>query len=77
MVLATLAGIGLFGPGILMDDYSSCGLLRIFGTCQDKSREKAKNIKELHKYTIKLTDYAAEYEEHVNEKFFLVADKFS
>ena len=33
MLLATLAEIGLFGPGILIDDSSSCGLLGIFGTC--------------------------------------------
>ena len=77
LALATLAGVGLFGPGILMDDSSSCGLLGIFGTCQDKSRENAKNIKELHEYTIRLTEYVAEYEEQVNEKFFLVADKLS
>ena len=38
MVLATIAGIGLFGPGILMDDSPSCGLLGVFDTCQDKTK---------------------------------------
>ena len=60
MVLATLAGIGLFAPGILMDDSPNCGLRGTFGTCHDKSRENAKNIKHLYDYTIRLTDYVAE-----------------
>ena len=75
--LAAIAGIGLFGPGIFMDDSSSCGLLGIFGTCQDKSRANAQNIKELHEFTTRLTDHVVEFEEQVNEKFFLVADKLA
>ena len=71
MALATLSGIGLFGPGVLMDISASCGLLKTVGTCQDKSRENAKNINN------RLTEHVAEYEEQVNEHFFLVADKLS
>ena len=40
-----LAGaVGLFGTGIMFGASDDCGILGIFGSCQEKARTNAKNI---------------------------------
>ena len=41
-----VASIGLFGGGILVGN-QGCGLKGIFGSCQEKAKEKAKNIERM------------------------------
>ena len=40
--LATIAGVGFFGPGVLLAGIGgSCGFLGTFGSCKDKSKANA------------------------------------
>ena len=74
--LATINGVGLFGPGVLLTVIGgSCGILGIFGSCKDKSKAKAENIERKHEYTMALTDYVKEMEDRTNEQFFLVTNE--
>ena len=76
--LATIAGVGLFGPGVLLAGIGgSCGILGIFGSCKDKSKANAENIERMHEYTMALTDYVKEMEDGTNEKFFLVTNEIA
>ena len=73
---AILAGIGLFGGGILLGN-SDCGITGIFGNCQESGRKNAENIDRLNRFTSILTDYVVEFEENTNEKFFMVSNELS
>ena len=71
-----MAGIGLFGGGILLGN-SDCGITGIFGNCQESGRKNAENIDRLNRFTSILTDYVVEFEENTNEKFFMVSNELS
>ena len=73
---AILAGIGIFGGGILLGN-SDCGITGIFGNCQESGRKNAENIDRLNRFTSILTDYVVEFEENTNEKFFMVSNELS
>ena len=42
--LAVAGAVGLFGTGIMFGASDDCGILGIFGSCQEKARTNAKNI---------------------------------
>ena len=54
-----LAGIGVFGSGILMGHQCS-GITGIFGSCQDTGRQNAENIDRLQQHASALTDFVME-----------------
>ena len=74
---AAIAGIGLFGSGIMMGNSGGCGLMEIFGSCQDQAQANAKNIESLEQYSMALTDYVSEIETSSNEKFFAISIELS
>ena len=74
---AAIAGIGLFGSGIMMGNSDSCGIMGIFGSCQDQARANAENIEALEEYSMALTDYVAEVETSSNEKFFAISNELA
>ena len=71
---AVMAGIGLFGGGVLLGG-GDCGLTGLFGLCQQHGRENAANIDRLNQYASVLTDYVLEVESASNEKFFLITNE--
>ena len=70
-----LAGIGLFGPGIVMQALGGCGITGIFGGCQKVGRKNAENIQRLSEFTSALTDHVLEFKEKSNEKFYMIANE--
>ena len=66
-----LAGIGVFGSGIMMGNQCS-GITGIFGSCQDTGRQNAENIDRLQQHASMLTDFVMEVAQENDEKFFLV-----
>ena len=74
---AAIAGIGLFGSGIMMGNSGGCGIMGIFGSCQDQAKANAKNIETLEQYSMALTDYVSEIEISSNEKFFAISNELS
>lgn len=72
---ALLAGVGLFGGGLLLGNSGSCGIAGIFGNCQNYGRQNAENIDRLNEFASALTDYVLEVESESNEKFFLISDE--
>ena len=74
---AAIAGIGLFGSGIIMGNSGGCGIMGIFGSCQDQAKANAKNIETLEQYSMALTDYVSEIETSSNEKFFAISNELS
>ena len=74
---AAIAGIALFGSGVVMGNSGGCGLIGIFGSCQDQAQENAKNIETLEQYSMALTDYVSEIETSSNEKFFAISNELS
>ena len=72
---AAIAGIGLFGSGIMMGNSGGCGIMGIFGSCQ--AQANAKNIETLEQYSMALTDYVSEIETSSNEKFFAISNELS
>ena len=74
---AAIAGIGLFGSGIMMGNSRGCGIMGIFGSCQDQAQANAKNIATLEQYSLLLTDYVSEIETSSNEKFFAISNELS
>ena len=71
---AAIAGIGLFGSGVMMGNSGGCGIMGIFGSCQDQAQANAKNIETLEQYSMALTDYVSEIESSSNEKFFTISN---
>ena len=53
LAAAAVAAIGLFGGGITFG-YGDCGIKGIFGSCQEKAKQNAQNIKKLGDYAISL-----------------------
>ena len=74
---AAIAGIGLFGSGVMMGNSGGCGIMGIFGSCQDQAQVNAKNIETLEQYSMALTDYVSEIESSSNEKFFTISNELS
>ena len=75
VAVGAMAGIGLFGSGVLMGNGGGCGLSGIFGSCQDRAKENAANIDRLHSFTSSLTDYVMQIKTATGEKFFLVGNE--
>ena len=74
---AAIAGIGLFASGIMMGNSEECGLMGIFGSCQDQAQANAKNLESLEQYSMALTDYVSEIETSSIEKFFAMSNELS
>ena len=76
--LATLAvaSIGLFGGGILVGN-QGCGLKGIFGSCQEKVKENAKNIERMADFVDEFSIDVHRLRAKTNEKFFLVSKEFT
>ena len=74
---AAIAGIGLFGSGVMMGNSGGCGIMGIFGSFQDQAQANAKNIETLEQYSMALTDYVSEIESSSNEKFFMISNELS
>ena len=70
-----VAGIGLFGSGLLMAGSGQCGITGVFGSCQDQVKTNAANIEHLSTVTTVLTDYFSKMKTDTNNKFFLVGNK--
>ena len=60
-----------------MGSSDSCGILGVFGSCQDKARANAKSIESLEKYSMALTDYVSEIETSSNQKFFAISNELA
>ena len=75
IAVAAMAGIGLFGSGVLMGNGGRCDLSGIFGSCQDRAKEIAANIDRLYSFTSSLTDYVMQIKTATDEKFFLVGNE--
>ena len=72
---SALTAIGLFGSGVLLGGQGGCGLLGIFGTCQDKSKTNAENIIRVADYSEKIGEYVNKLKTEVDDKFYLVSDE--
>ena len=70
-----VAGIGLFGSGLMMGGSGNCGLSGIFGSCQDQAKTNAANIDHLGTITIILADHVTKMKTDTDQKFFLVGNK--
>ena len=70
-----LAGIGLFGSGLMMGGSGNCGLSGIFGSCQDQVKTNAANIDHLGTITTILADHVTKMKTDTDQKFFLVGNK--
>ena len=72
-----MAGIGLFGSGIVMGSAGGCGATGIFGSCQDEAKANAQNIEQLNIYTEALTEYVVQIKEETNDKFFMISNELA
>ena len=72
-----MAGIGLFGSGLMMGGSAGCGLTGIFGSCQDQAKTNAANIEHLSTITTTIVDYVAKMQTTNGEKFFVVSNKLA
>ena len=72
-----MAGIGLFGSGIMMGNAGGCGVTGIFGSCQDQAKANAHNIEQLTMYTEAITQYVNQIKEKTNDKFFMVSNELA
>ena len=70
-----VAGIGLFGSGLMMGRSGNCGLSGIFGPCQDQAKTNAPNIAHLRTITTILADHVTKMKTDTDQKFFLVGNK--
>ena len=70
-----VAGIGLFGSGLMMGGSGKCGLSGILGSCQDQSKTNAANIDDLGTITTILADHVTKMKTDTDQKFFLVGNK--
>ena len=67
-----MAGIGLFGSGVVMGSSGGCGLAGVFDTCQDEAKTNAANIEHLGTITQLLTTHIAKLTSMSYDKFFVV-----
>ena len=72
-----MAGIGLFGSGIMMGSSGGCGVTGIFGSCQDQAKANAHNIEQLTIFTEAITEYVTHIKEETNDKFFMVSNELA
>ena len=72
-----MAGIGLFGSGLMMGGPAGCGLTGIFGSCQDQAKTNAANIEHLSTITTTIVDYVAKMQTTNDEKFFVVSNELA
>ena len=73
---AVMAGIGLFGGGVLLGG-GDCGITGSFGMCQNHGRQNAENIERLNQYASALTDHVLQVEGQANENFFMISNELS
>ena len=65
--------VALIGTGLIMFGASDdCGILGIFGSCQEKAKTNAKNIEKLGKNAIVIGDNIQQLGNETDEKFFRV-----
>ena len=69
-----MAGIGLFGSGMMVGGPANCGLTGIFGSCQDQAKENAANIEHLGTVTTILVDHVSKMKTDNDAKFFIVSN---
>ena len=70
-----LSSIGLFGSGLVIGSQGDCGLLGIFGTCQENAKINAENILRIADYSEQIADYVQKLKSQTNEKLYLVSDE--
>ena len=70
-----VAGIGLFGSGLMMGGSGNCGLRGIFGSCQVQAKTNAANIDHLGTITTILADHVTKMKTDTGQKFLLVGKK--
>ena len=77
-IAAAVAGaVGLFGTGIMFGASDDCGIMGIFGSCQEKDKTNAENIEKLGKYAIAIGDNLQQLAKETDEKFFRVSKDLS
>ena len=73
-IAAAVAGaVRFFGTGIMFGASDDCGVMGIFGSCQEKAKTKAKNIEKLGKYAIAIGDRLQQLANATDENFFCVS----
>ena len=73
-IAAAVAGaVGFFGTGIMFCASDDCGIMGIFGYCQEKAKTNAKNIEKLGKYAIAIGDNLQQLANSTDEKVFRVS----
>ena len=72
LAAAAVGAIGLFG-GCIMFGTGDCGIMGIFGSCQEKAKQNAHNIEKLGDYAISLAQNIQQLENATCAKFFRVS----
>ena len=70
LAMMLLASIGLFGSRNALGA-GHCGLTEIFGSCQERAKQNAANIKQIAKFNESLAEDVFKVRSDVNDKFFL------
>ena len=73
---AVVAAAGLFGGGLMVGG-KECGVMGIFGSCQERAKANAENIRELQKFSSYLANYVEQIQTNSEEKFFLISSELS
>ena len=71
--IAVAGAVVLFGTGIMFGASDDCGIMGIFGSCQEKAKTNAKNIEKLGKYAIAIGYNLQQLANETDEKFFRVS----
>ena len=61
----------------MMSSSGGCGIIGVFGSCQDQTLANAKNIEALEQYGMVFTDYVSEIETASIEKLFAILNELS
>ena len=72
LAAAAVGAIGLFGGGIMFGS-GDCGIMGIFGSCQAKAKQNARNIEKLGEYAISLGENIQQLANSTDAKFFRVS----
>ena len=72
LAAAAVGAIGLFGGGIMFGS-GDCGIMGIFGSCQEKAKQNARNIEKLGEYAISLGQNIQQLANATDAKFFRVS----
>ena len=73
LAAAAVGAIGLFGGGIMFGS-GDCGIMGIFGSCQEKAKQNARNIEKLGEYAISLCQNIQQLANATAAKFFRVSN---